>query len=88
LRISSHLAGSSWGPTETPLVPTTATSPEIVLFVGSPGAGKTSFYRKFFEPHGYVHINQDTLKRREKCVKLARESIKEGKSCVVGEFIR
>jgi len=36
---------------------------EIVLFVGSPGAGKSTFFRKYLEPLGYERINQDTLKR-------------------------
>lgn len=35
---------------------------EIVLFVGSPGAGKSTFYQKQLAPLGYERINQDTLK--------------------------
>jgi bifunctional polynucleotide phosphatase/kinase len=30
-----------------------------------------------------VHINQDTLKTRQKCVKAVEEAVKEGRSCVV-----
>ena len=33
---------------------------------------------------GYVHVNQDTLKTRDKCVKAVQEALREGKSCVVG----
>jgi len=33
---------------------------------------------------GYVHVNQDTLKTRDKCVKAAQEALREGKSCVIG----
>jgi bifunctional polynucleotide phosphatase/kinase len=36
---------------------------DIVLFVGFPGAGKSTFYWKYLEPLGYERINQDTLKR-------------------------
>ncbi|PCH38769.1 PNK3P-domain-containing protein [Wolfiporia cocos MD-104 SS10] len=70
-------------PTSTPIVPLTPNGPEIVLFVGYPSLGKSSFYREHFEPAGYVHINQDTLRTRDKCVKAAQEAVQEGKSCVV-----
>lgn len=33
----------------------------------------------------YLHINQDTLKTREKCIKALEEALKTGKSCVIGE---
>jgi len=34
----------------------------IVLFCGSPGAGKSTFYWKHLKPLGYERINQDILK--------------------------
>ncbi|TEB36065.1 PNK3P-domain-containing protein [Coprinellus micaceus] len=69
-------------PTSLPLLPL-ATTQELVLFVGFPSLGKTSFYQKHFKSAGYVHINQDTLKTRQKCVKAVEEAVKEGRSCVV-----
>lgn len=36
---------------------------DIVLFVGFPGAGKSTFYWKYLEPLNYERVNQDTLKR-------------------------
>ena len=36
--------------------------PSIVLFCGSPGIGKSTFYWKNFRPLGYERVNQDTLK--------------------------
>jgi len=36
---------------------------DIVLLVGPPGAGKSTFYWKNLQPLGYERINQDTLKR-------------------------
>jgi bifunctional polynucleotide phosphatase/kinase len=71
-------------PTSSPILPSPPTQ-ELVLFVGYPCLGKTSFYRRYFQPGDYVHINQDTLKTRDKCVKAAREVFREGKSCVIGE---
>ncbi|KAF1928602.1 DNA kinase/phosphatase Pnk1 [Didymella exigua CBS 183.55] len=56
---------------------------EIVLLVGSPGAGKSSFYWKYFQPLGHIRVNQDILKTREKCVKTATALIEEGTSVVV-----
>lgn len=35
---------------------------EIVLFCGSPGAGKSTFYWKQLQPLGFERVNQDTLK--------------------------
>lgn len=35
---------------------------EIVLCVGSPGAGKSTFYQTQLAPLGYERINQDILK--------------------------
>ncbi|OBZ75300.1 Bifunctional polynucleotide phosphatase/kinase [Grifola frondosa] len=69
-------------PTSTPLLPEPPHT-EIVLFVGYPSLGKSSFYRNHFAPAGYVHVNQDTLRTRDKCVKVAEQAVGEGKSCVV-----
>ncbi|KAL7283120.1 hypothetical protein ACG7TL_002546 [Trametes sanguinea] len=69
-------------PAEPPLLPAPS-SPEVVLFVGYPALGKSSFFRTQFEPAGYVHVNQDTLKTRDKCVKVTEQALKEGKSVVV-----
>ncbi|EIW85323.1 PNK3P-domain-containing protein [Coniophora puteana RWD-64-598 SS2] len=64
-------------------VPEGITGQEIVIFVGYPCLGKTTLYHQHFASAGYVHINQDTLKTRAKCVKAAEEAIQSGKSCVI-----
>ncbi|GAA5986189.1 hypothetical protein JCM11641_002883 [Rhodosporidiobolus odoratus] len=82
--------GPLYSPTSTPLFPGRlsefdAVSPEVVLFVGFPGSGKTSFYQRHFQPQGYVHINQDTLKSRPACINLVRACLSSSppKPCVV-----
>ncbi|RYN81456.1 hypothetical protein AA0120_g10013 [Alternaria tenuissima] len=58
-------------------------TPEIVMFCGSPGSGKSSFYWKHLQPFGYSRVNQDILKTREKCVKAATALIIEGTSVAI-----
>lgn len=69
----------------TNLIPKKGTSkPEIVLFVGYPSTGKTTFFNQHFAPAGYIHVNQDILKSRGKCLKVVDEAIVAGDSAVVG----
>ncbi|KAF2127312.1 PNK3P-domain-containing protein [Dothidotthia symphoricarpi CBS 119687] len=56
---------------------------DIVLLCGSPGAGKSSFYWKHLQPQGYARVNQDILKTREKCIKVASALVKEEATSVV-----
>ncbi|KAK3317320.1 polynucleotide kinase 3 phosphatase-domain-containing protein [Cercophora scortea] len=51
---------------------------DMVLLVGPPGAGKSTFYWKHLEPLGYQRVNQDTLKSKDKCLKLAAERLQAG----------
>lgn len=72
-------------PTSSPILPTHRNQ-EVVLFIGYPCLGKSSFFRGHFEPAGYTHINQDILKTRDKCVKALQEALKAGQSCVIGKW--
>ncbi|KAF7620018.1 polynucleotide kinase 3'-phosphatase [Aspergillus flavus] len=56
---------------------------ELVIFCGSPGAGKSTFYWDYLEPLGYERVNQDILKTRPKCIKVAKEHLTAGRSVVV-----
>ena len=56
---------------------------EVVLFVGFPASGKSTFYKRYFQPNGYVHINRDTLKTPAACLKACNQALEEGKSVVV-----
>ncbi|KAK6179358.1 hypothetical protein SNE40_011740 [Patella caerulea] len=56
---------------------------EVVIMVGCPASGKSSFRKRYFEPHGYVAVNRDTMGTQEKCIKAAKNALNEGKSVVV-----
>ncbi len=57
--------------------------PELVLMVGSPACGKSTFAKKNFVRHGYIHVNQDQLKTKEKCLKMVEDALQGGKRVVV-----
>jgi bifunctional polynucleotide phosphatase/kinase len=75
---------------------------DIILFVGPPGSGKSTFYSKYLQPLGYVRVNQDLLKRcvqllatssanltvdsKDKCFKATADFLQDGDSVVVGKF--
>lgn len=63
--------GPFFTPTSTPLVSPSSTS-ELVLLVGSPGSGKSTFSRLYLEPKGYLRVNQDELKTKARCLNAAR----------------
>ena len=47
------------------------------------GSGKTFLYRKLFSDDLFVHINQDTLGTKAKCLKMAAEGLAAGKSVII-----
>lgn len=56
---------------------------DIVVFVGTPAAGKSSFFRTFLQPLGYVRINQDKLGTRQKCLHAAEAELRDGRSVCI-----
>jgi bifunctional polynucleotide phosphatase/kinase len=60
-----------------------STSQELVVLVGFPGCGKSTFCRKFLIPHEYVWVNQDTLHCADRCARECRKALSQGKSVVV-----
>jgi len=55
----------------------------MVLFVGFPASGKSTFAKTYFVPKGYEHINRDTLQTAEKCQRNAEAALSQKKSVVV-----
>ena len=61
----------------------TSSKQEMILFVGYPGAGKTTFAKTYLVPAGYEWVNRDTLKTAAKCKAAVRAALAAGKSVVV-----
>nr|XP_060507772.1 bifunctional polynucleotide phosphatase/kinase isoform X4 [Panthera onca] len=58
-------------------------SPEVVVAVGFPGAGKTTFLQEHLVSAGYVHVNRDTLGSWQRCVTTCETALKQRKRVVI-----
>ncbi|CAJ0959979.1 unnamed protein product [Ranitomeya imitator] len=58
-------------------------SVEVVVTVGFPAAGKSTFIKENLVPKGYVYANRDTLGTWQKCVAACEEALKNKKSIVI-----
>ncbi|CAG8703016.1 10215_t:CDS:2, partial [Cetraspora pellucida] len=56
---------------------------EMVILVGYPASGKSTFAKRWLVNDGYVHVNQDALKTKQKCIKACETALKENKPVVV-----
>ncbi|KAG6185459.1 hypothetical protein E4U27_000515 [Claviceps purpurea] len=56
---------------------------DVILFLGRPGSGKSTFFKKFLSHLGYQRVNQDTLGTLPKCVARAKDLLSQGKSVVI-----
>ncbi|XP_068601970.1 bifunctional polynucleotide phosphatase/kinase [Brachionichthys hirsutus] len=61
----------------------TSSQPEVVVAVGFPASGKSTFFHTHIVPEGYAYINRDTLGSWQSCVSACRRALKEGRSVVV-----
>jgi bifunctional polynucleotide phosphatase/kinase len=81
-----------WGSVDPSTVSSSASKPassyvsskqELVVMVGPPASGKSTFSKRIFKPRGYEIVNRDTLGTQNKCIKAAREAIAKGTSVVI-----
>uniref|UniRef100_A0A1B0D571 PNK FHA domain-containing protein n=2 Tax=Phlebotomus papatasi TaxID=29031 RepID=A0A1B0D571_PHLPP len=56
---------------------------EIIVMVGSPGSGKSSFVQRSFQGSKYDIVNRDKLGTWQKCVTAAQSALDRGRSVVV-----
>ena len=56
---------------------------EAIILIGSPGSGKSTFTENNLTPKGYIRINQDTLKTRQKVIKCIEENVEKGNKVVI-----
>ena len=56
---------------------------ELIIMIGFPGAGKSTFINKYIEPFEYIIINQDKLKTKNKCISETEKYMKINKNIVI-----
>ena len=54
---------------------------EMIILVGSPASGKSSWAKKHFPKYSFV--NQDILKTKDRCIKIAKQELDRGKSVII-----
>lgn len=76
---------TEYNPFEAPdnvVLPTITTQQkEMILMVGSPCCGKSSFVKEYFPD--YIRINQDELKTKAKCLKNTEIALQEGSKSII-----
>lgn len=56
---------------------------EMIIMVGFPGSGKSSFVQNTLIDNGYKRINMDSLKTKAKCVKECERQLADNKNVVI-----
>ncbi|XP_037336019.2 bifunctional polynucleotide phosphatase/kinase [Pungitius pungitius] len=61
----------------------TSSSTEVLVAVGYPASGKSTFFHTHVVPKGYAYVNRDTLGSWQSCVSACERALKEGRSVAV-----
>lgn len=56
---------------------------EVIVLVGYPGCGKSTFAEKIAKEHGYGIVNRDSMKTWQKCVQNAKIYLQKGQSVII-----
>jgi bifunctional polynucleotide phosphatase/kinase len=56
---------------------------ELIIMIGRPASGKSTFTETYLVPKGYARVNRDTLKTMPKCLKVCKEELDKGNSVVI-----
>uniref|UniRef100_A0A3Q2PNN9 Polynucleotide kinase 3'-phosphatase n=1 Tax=Fundulus heteroclitus TaxID=8078 RepID=A0A3Q2PNN9_FUNHE len=60
-----------------------STKAEVIVAVGYPAAGKSTFFHTHVIPKGYVYVNRDTLGSWQNCVSACERALRDGRSVAV-----
>lgn len=66
-----------------PTVSDSAPTRKLIVIMGIPASGKTTFYHRELAPQGVEHINLDTLRTRHRELQLVQQYLQAGKSFAV-----
>jgi len=72
--------------TKSKFQPHQPTQPDMIIIIGRQGSGKTELSKELLSLpafQNYVHINRDTCKSKNACVKKTEEAIKMGQGIIV-----
>ncbi|KAG7223069.1 hypothetical protein INR49_015828, partial [Caranx melampygus] len=61
----------------------TSNKTEVIVAVGFPASGKSTFFQTHIVPKGYAYVNRDTLSSWQNCVAACERALKEGRSVAV-----
>lgn len=61
----------------------TSSNTEVIVAVGFPASGKSTFFHAHVIPKGYVYVNRDTLGSWQNCVSACQRALKNGSSVAV-----
>ncbi len=53
---------------------------KLLILVGLPGAGKSTYFRRILQPMGYEHVDQHSLGSQDSCVEAADELLSRAKA--------
>ncbi|XP_061636944.1 bifunctional polynucleotide phosphatase/kinase isoform X1 [Phyllopteryx taeniolatus] len=56
---------------------------EVIVAVGFPASGKSTFFHTHIVPKGYAYVNRDVLGSWQSCVAACQRALKEGRSVAI-----